>query len=67
MCYKKLNLLLIALEEEGSQFRRGAVIINPGSKTIIKEDTIGIFIAENSEFVKRYNSNFKFGNFKFQI
>ena len=60
ICYKKLKLLLIAIEEEPSRCRRGQVFVNPGNSATIKSRTIGIFIGDSAEEVIRYIFIFSF-------
>ncbi|XP_078494254.1 calcium-activated potassium channel subunit alpha-1-like isoform X4 [Ciona intestinalis] len=57
LCYKNLNLLLVAVEVkyENEESRGGIdrILINPGNHVKIQEGTLGFFIAQSAKEVKR--------------
>lgn len=54
MCYRKLNLLLIAVQVSKSNGGQ-QLLINPGSHIKLKPGCLGFFIAESAKEVKRAN------------
>nr|CAB3258057.1 calcium-activated potassium channel subunit alpha-1-like [Phallusia mammillata] len=52
LCYKKLNLLLVAIEVnyENDETK---ILINPGNHVKVQEGTLGFFIAQSAKEVKR--------------
>uniref|UniRef100_A0A6Q2Z5L1 Calcium-activated potassium channel subunit alpha-1 n=1 Tax=Esox lucius TaxID=8010 RepID=A0A6Q2Z5L1_ESOLU len=56
LCYVKLKLLLIAIEnksEQGESRSRKRILINPGNHVKMQEGTLGFFIASDAKEVKR--------------
>ena len=54
LCYRKLNLLLIAVQVSKSNGGQ-QLLINPGSHIKLKPGCLGFFIAESAKEVKRAN------------
>uniref|UniRef100_A0A4W5NM04 Calcium-activated potassium channel BK alpha subunit domain-containing protein n=1 Tax=Hucho hucho TaxID=62062 RepID=A0A4W5NM04_9TELE len=62
LCYVKLKLLLIAIENK-SELGESSILINPGNHVKMQEGTLGFFIASDAKEVKRlsYPSLFLIG------
>ena len=54
LCYRRLNLLLIAVQVSKSNGGQ-QLLINPGSHVKLKPGCLGFFIAESAKEVKRAN------------
>uniref|UniRef100_A0A8C8I0F3 Calcium-activated potassium channel subunit alpha-1 n=1 Tax=Oncorhynchus tshawytscha TaxID=74940 RepID=A0A8C8I0F3_ONCTS len=52
LCYVKLKLLLIAIENK-SELGESSILINPGNHVKMQEGTLGFFIASDAKEVKR--------------
>ncbi|XP_028976385.1 calcium-activated potassium channel subunit alpha-1a isoform X22 [Esox lucius] len=52
LCYVKLKLLLIAIENKSEQ-GESSILINPGNHVKMQEGTLGFFIASDAKEVKR--------------
>ncbi|XP_069096904.1 calcium-activated potassium channel subunit alpha-1 isoform X5 [Pleurodeles waltl] len=52
LCFKKLKLLMIAIEYK-SEKGESRILINPGNHVKIQEGTLGFFIASDAKEVKR--------------
>uniref|UniRef100_F6QI54 BK channel n=1 Tax=Ciona intestinalis TaxID=7719 RepID=F6QI54_CIOIN len=52
LCYKNLNLLLVAVEVKYEN-EESSILINPGNHVKIQEGTLGFFIAQSAKEVKR--------------
>ncbi|XP_063047414.1 calcium-activated potassium channel subunit alpha-1a isoform X1 [Engraulis encrasicolus] len=52
LCYVKLKLLLIAIEQK-SETNESSILINPGNHVKMQEGTLGFFIASDAKEVKR--------------
>ncbi|XP_078659850.1 calcium-activated potassium channel subunit alpha-1-like isoform X46 [Branchiostoma floridae x Branchiostoma belcheri] len=53
VCFVKLQLLLIAVEFQGSETQEKEILINPNNSYHIKEGTLGFFIAQSAKEVRR--------------
>ena len=53
VCFVKLKLLLVAVALRKEDEDRNEVLLNPGSKVKIDEDTIGFFICQSEDEAKR--------------
>ncbi len=54
MCFKKLKLLLIAIEARSEDGNESCIAINPGPNIKIEPSTQGFFIAQSADEVKRW-------------
>ena len=53
LCFTKLKLLLVAVVQPKESQEMNEVILNPGSKVVIDDETKGFFVCEAEDEVKR--------------
>ncbi|XP_029459118.1 calcium-activated potassium channel subunit alpha-1-like [Rhinatrema bivittatum] len=53
ICFRKLNLILIAVEFRSDNEENSSILVNPSAQIILQENTLGFFIAKSAAEVKR--------------
>ncbi|XP_036022810.1 potassium channel subfamily U member 1 [Onychomys torridus] len=53
LCFVKLHLMLIAIQHKSVFHNCRSLILNPSAQVRLEKDTLGFFIAESSQAVKR--------------
>ncbi|KAL1772872.1 potassium channel subfamily U member 1 [Sigmodon hispidus] len=53
LCFMKMNLMLIAIQHKSAFHNCCSLILNPPAQVKLNKDTLGFFIAESSQDVKR--------------
>ncbi|XP_060237340.1 potassium channel subfamily U member 1 [Meriones unguiculatus] len=53
LCFVKMNLMLIAIQHKSLFHSCCSLILNPSAQVRLHRDTLGFFIAESSQIVKR--------------